>query len=224
MPSISANALFHFTSSAQKLASILANDFWPNYHHEKIYLRADADYELFIPMVSFCDIPLSQISQHIERYGHYGLGMSKEWGIRNGLNPVLYLNADSILANDLHAALKATFLKEGVDALLNSQRCIKEYKDADTCYYNEREWMYVAPEKILQHPPSEEGLAALNQKVRFRSLSFEPQDIRYVVTKNREDIPNLIQDIFRLKSNRSQDEKLLVISKIISCEDITEDF
>lgn len=224
MARISANALFHFTKTPESLASILANDFWPHYHSEQIHLRADVNYELWIPMVSFCDIPLSQIDQHIETYGHYGLGMSKQWGIKNGLNPILYLNADSILAADLHTSFKATFETEGVEALVKAQRFIKEYRDRDKCYYDEREWRFVPDAKILQMAPANRSISEFNEDVRSHRLSFSPADIRYVVTKSRADVPALIEDIFCLKSNRTREEKLLVISKIISCEDIFEDF
>jgi len=54
-----------------------------------------------IPMVCFCDIPLSQLVSHIDTYGKYGLGMSKEWGIKKGLNPVIYFNKNSLLAKRL---------------------------------------------------------------------------------------------------------------------------
>ncbi len=224
MARISANALFHFTDKPEKLASILTNDFWPHYHKEKIHLRKDVNYELLIPMVSFCDIPLSQIDQHVETYGHYGIGMSKEWGMGKGLNPILYLNAGSILAGDLHTAFKATFEKEGVEALVKSQRFIKEYRDGDKCYYDEREWRFVPDGEIFQMAPKPKKLAELNERAQSHRLSFTPTDIRYIVTKHRAEVPALIEDIFRLKGNRSREEQLLVISKIISCEDIFEDF
>jgi hypothetical protein len=49
-------------------------------------------------MVSFCDIPLSQIGKHVKRYGSYGIGMSRQWVFRNALNPVLYFKETSLVA------------------------------------------------------------------------------------------------------------------------------
>ena len=56
-------------------------------------------------MVSFCDIPLSLAKDHIKTYGSYGIGMMKEWGIKNNLNPVVYIERDSLLAKDIQATI-----------------------------------------------------------------------------------------------------------------------
>ncbi len=98
---ISANALFHFTNSYERLISILSNNFYPRYCIEDMSIIVD-DYEDFrynevaIPMVCFCDIPLSQITNHTSVYGNYGIGLTKEWGINKGLNPIMYSLNNSI--------------------------------------------------------------------------------------------------------------------------------
>ena len=90
--SLSANTLFHFTSKLDYIINILTNDFTPRYCMESFnYLSVGGNpLEIALPMVCFCDIPLSQIRNHIENYGGYAIGLSKEWGISNGINPVLY--------------------------------------------------------------------------------------------------------------------------------------
>jgi hypothetical protein len=57
-------------------------------------------------MISFCDIPLSLAKQHISKYGKFAIGLSKEWGITNRLNPVLYIESNSIIANDINNSRK----------------------------------------------------------------------------------------------------------------------
>ena len=78
MPSISSNSLFHFTSK-DSLLKILESSFRPSYSRETLYFN-DSEIRVLVPMICFCDIPLSQINNHIATYGEYGIGMSKEWG------------------------------------------------------------------------------------------------------------------------------------------------
>ncbi len=52
-------------------------------------------------MVCFCDIPLSRISDHVNFYGQYGLGMTREWATANGLNPILYLAGENSIMAEL---------------------------------------------------------------------------------------------------------------------------
>lgn len=39
------------------------------------------------------------IKDHTVSYGDYGLGLGQTWGLRNGLNPVTYVNSESPLAS-----------------------------------------------------------------------------------------------------------------------------
>lgn len=106
MNNISSNTLFHF-SNWENLLSILENGFYPRFRTEKITFLKNIPFDVAIPMVSFCDIPLSQIKNHVRRYGSYGIGLTKSWGIYNGMNPVLYLKHDSVLAKNLDNSLKS---------------------------------------------------------------------------------------------------------------------
>ena len=91
--------LFHFTKDLDVLKSILKHGFFPKYSLEDIawFVAQEIDAVAF-PVVSFCDIPLSRITDHVKFYGQYGIGMKRQWGITNGFNPIVYVSETSDLA------------------------------------------------------------------------------------------------------------------------------
>jgi len=50
-----------------------------------------------VPMVSFCDIRLTQLDEHTTKYGSFGFGLTKGWAEKNNLHPVLYMSRESNL-------------------------------------------------------------------------------------------------------------------------------
>lgn len=171
MSNISPNCLFHFTPKAEYLIGILKNEFLPRYCMEEIKLHDHGDFNEIssgIPMVCFCDISLSQLSKHISTYGSYGIGMNKEWGIKNKLNPLIYINEKSKVAEPFGrialTALKlmkadiktenklnrdlinladdwrtlAMYLKPYEGSLIRNNSQIKNIR-----FYDEREWRYL---------------------------------------------------------------------------------
>ncbi len=97
---ISSSVLFHFTNCIDHLKSILRDGFYPHYCLE--YTLDPRDLKAAtngmpparaIPMVCFCDLPLSLISKHLKEYGCFGIGLSKSWGTQNGLAPVIYTHS-----------------------------------------------------------------------------------------------------------------------------------
>src|SRR5689334_5410339 len=90
----------------ESLISILTHEFRPRVSLEDpSFIFGDekgGDLVWGVPMASFCDIPLSQVVQHMGTYGSFGLGLSKEWGTRNGVAPVLYSHPHSLVAKSLH--------------------------------------------------------------------------------------------------------------------------
>ena len=60
--------LFHFTSRCDILMSILSGGFRPSMAREKIE-STKKDKEFAVPMVSFCDLRLSELKLHMDSYG-----------------------------------------------------------------------------------------------------------------------------------------------------------
>ena len=90
---LSANTLFHFTRHRENLLGILRDNFKPHYSLETIVgaLPPNGVLRSAIPMVCFCDIPLSQIRNHARDYGSYAIGLSKSWASQKSIAPVMYV-------------------------------------------------------------------------------------------------------------------------------------
>lgn len=96
--------LFHFTKNYSTLKKILREGFRITYCKESFQ-----DFCLGIPMVSFCDIPLSRTDQHKKAYGNFVIGLDKEKLLATKqltyLNPVIYCHSE-ILADSLSSYKK----------------------------------------------------------------------------------------------------------------------
>lgn len=86
------NSLFHYTRNYESLMGIIRNGFLPNYCKE-VMINGEI---IGIPMVSFCDIPLTRAEIHRKNYGKFAIGLTKKWGVLNNINPLLYLGSNKI--------------------------------------------------------------------------------------------------------------------------------
>ncbi|MGV7105796.1 abortive infection system antitoxin AbiGi family protein [Flavobacterium sp. U410] len=92
---ISSNTLFHFTNKKNYLLSILKNGLYVRYSLENYQNLINNKAEIVFPMTCFCDIPLSHVKNHTKTYGRYAIGLTKDWGMRNKVSPVIYAYPNS---------------------------------------------------------------------------------------------------------------------------------
>lgn len=215
---ISANTLFHFTKSIDNLKNILTHTFSPRYCLEHID-DSLVNLSIAIPMVCFCDIPLSQIKDHVDTYGNYAIGLSKEWAMSKGISPVLYLHKNSV-TNEMMQQFLAT--SKDLDNIENpdSDKAInkrtrdffqlyffcKSYKGdmrrngeikRDITFYNENEWRYV---------PSLSELEEMKASLFLHKTTFEDESLRNENNEKNESIkikfsPNDIRYIIVMKES-----------------------
>ena len=111
---VSANYLSNFMPKREYLEIALKNmAFIPRYYYEYLdYMTINFSDEridgILIPMVCFCDIPLHQLHIHVEGasgYGKFGIALTKEWGEKNGLQPIHYVNPQSNFAKQFQKSL-----------------------------------------------------------------------------------------------------------------------
>ncbi len=251
---ISPNCLFHFTNSAENLLNILENEFSPRYCLEDLSLlnysskRSDI-LEIAVPMICFCDIPLSKIKTHISNYGDYGIGMKKIWGKKNGICPINYADKDSFSSRYLkkifqnvepkskspkmseistNFAYLIRFVKPYSGDFWRSSGIIKNHN-----FYDEREWRYVPDTDLLDLPyrlTKKQFLDSIhkteaNSKISNKcKIHFEPDDIKYIIVEKEDHIESMIRAIERIKEKYDPMTKKKLFTRIISKDSIIEDF
>ncbi|HDI3196954.1 TPA: hypothetical protein PMB05_003494 [Vibrio cholerae] len=249
---ISTNSVIHFTSELKHIKGILQNKFKLKYCKEKI-IFGDEQLEIMVPMVSFCDIPLSEVKDHISKYGCYGIGLTKSWAQKNGLNPVLYLEAESYLSESLKRAFKEYLsdddgkvrsVSDSTQNLLDVFRYIKNYEAdlerKDTIIENyrfsdEREWRFVpktdSPVQMsvgydyFNNEDNQEDLRKNEQELAKIKLSFSSEDISYLIIKDESEIHNLLNYLKDdLGAKFSYKDIERLSTRILTSEQIMSDF
>jgi len=203
-------------------------------------------------MISFCDIPLSNIKDHTSKYGYYSIGLTKNWARKNGLNPVLYFERSSnllhstllVLSTELFELKKSNatdpdkhplteifrYSKNNVGTLIRKGIVKKEnYKFSD-----EREWRYCPTKIELNGSPFiisnnytdyTKVKDKHNKEISSLRLDFEPSDISYIIIKKESEIPELINHLEHNKGKQYayQDIRRLT-TRIITSDQIINDF
>lgn len=123
------NSLFHYTRTFENLVGIIRKGFLPNYCGEVM-----PDGIVWgIPMVSFCDIPLTRADSHRANYGKFAIGLTKSWGYENDLNPLLYIKSESISGaiNNIPVSMKNAnkLRQEHIQSLKDNPE--SSFKDSD---------------------------------------------------------------------------------------------
>lgn len=234
------NTLFHFTKSIDFLKGILQNGFYPRYCLEDTnYLTVDY---VGYPMVCFCDIPLSRISEHTSFYGDYGLGMTKEWGMKNALAPLLYTPASGALTDFANYLLKLE-MKDSAGTLTQEQTELNKHffrlismikpiagnmvvggKVIEKDFHQENEWRFV-PQKfsVLFRDSFDAEREAKNAEVATERLQFSPADVKYIFVKYEADIPTIFDYIQNNLGHFPLNDIKILTSRIVSLETLALD-
>lgn len=205
---LSSKSLFHFTSYENLIRILDFKYFHVRYSKETFQFRLNS-LSYYIPMVCFCDIPLTMTTEHIKHYNGFALGLKKQWGIGHGLNPVFYINAG--LTNPLEGLeFGAVTSKAGKRAFDYIFCLLKPYKGinyksqppAEKVFYDEKEWRYVPmladfSDSFYQLYSEAEFPPDLNEKtISIRGLyklQFNISDINYLIVKSKNEKKSLIE-------------------------------
>ena len=149
--------LFHFTGRNKSSEEGYSNLISILKHGLKVSLLSDqvnskwceklkkAGYDCCLMKLATCftDIPIDKISSHTSTYGEFGIGLSREWAIRNKAQPMVYVGETGFInglirvVNDINLS-KAPNKNNNVFSDLRLDEITPYLKDID-CYH-EREW------------------------------------------------------------------------------------
>lgn len=218
---LSSNSVIHFTSEKENLLNILSDNFRVFYCTEE-YSLSNYLVTAKVPMVSFCDIPLSEIKDHIGKYGNYGIGLTKDWAVRMGLNPVLYIEPRSHIASSIGKAFELYGLTEGQGTPSESQyaiaeliRYMKNYQgklvrknstNGNYRFSDEREWRYAPPhdssyEMLIGKEEYDAEKERHDKSIEHLRLRFEPNDIKYIIIRDDDEIAEFVNHLRQKKGN-----------------------
>ena len=245
--SISTNSIIHYTNSLDNLIGILQEGFKIKYCSERLNLGKSRYSSAAHPMISFCDIPLSASIQHFEAYGKYGIGLSKKWAFEIGINPVLYIDENSLFAENLYELIKErrnektnltlkqkkeilhikSYAKNYSGSFTRKNKIYKNYK-----FYDEREWRLVADNNILgaalfsiSSKAYKSNKEKYNSRISSIRLEFDAKDISYIIVERTDEIPDIIKIVRDCFGKRCTSEQLdILFSKICSTEQIIADY
>jgi hypothetical protein len=244
--SISTNSIIHYTDTLEKLEGIITEGFRIKYCVEKL-LSKQKNYDNAHPMISFCDIPLSDSSRHFDLYGNYGIGLSKEWAKKYGINPVLYIEKDSRIGDaidkmqDKFKTAKEAVPTEAFNVILMTKCFSKNYRGPlkrgeidieDYKFYDEREWRFVPTMEDIDNTSIsidvkeyEKDKDHYNNKLAKYRYTFNHDDISYLIVKSTKEIPILIEFLKTTFYNALKTSELdILLSKVCSTEQIIEDY
>ncbi|WP_418551785.1 abortive infection system antitoxin AbiGi family protein [Prevotella sp.] len=236
---IYSNSFFHRIKDYNVIELILEQGFKAFYCKEEIFLGKNRNSAYIgIPMVSFCDIPLSNVRNN--HYGKCGIAMSRKWGRRKQLEPVLYYPND-IKCQSTKMIIKAAnnFFKnrknyDSYRILGYSKPITKPTKVSgiSSDNYVEREWrkVYANPAPLKWLTEAEYNAYRGNPNTPKRpvgtTLHFNVNDIDFILV-NKKDVNTLqnfiMNKLKQIGGNSKQIknlEKWTLLSKILVYEDL----
>lgn len=241
---LSSSVLVHNTDKKEYLKGIL-NDGFKVFYCKETLVDEKKGIVFHVPMISFSDIPLSEIKDQLGKYGTYGIGLTKEWAYKNKLNPVLYVAEGSQLFTSYRKAMRhfidyevESYSEKEMD-LVDVIRYMKMYEgalvrkgkviDSNYRFSDEREWRFVPPHDLGFEPVVSEAYFAKHcdaivDAVKEIRLKIEPNDIKYILIDNEIEITEFIACLRVAFGKFPADDVDKLLTRFLTKDQIIYDF
>lgn len=239
---IFSDSFFHYTEDFKVLPKIIEQGFKVSISKEQYISSSGQLHYIQIPLVCFCDIPLSLIDY--VTYGHIGIGMSRSWGKAKKLQPVQYfsnskLAISRVVEQHLIDCYSSNVLVESsiIRRQLSLLKPCEKYRDDSYGYrmittkkgneekqfyrrdnYIEREWRKI----YMNH---------WNDEYYMRNpsyLKFYSKDVKFLIVETENQRESLLNSILSLKNIGgypcSENQKQSLCSKILVLNEIKKNF
>lgn len=205
---LSSNILWHQTKEDSLKKILESKRFLCAYSVEDVEDMAGQNYAF--PMVSMCDLPLSELSEFLGKYDSYCIGMSRKWGNKNRFTPIWYYEAKSRVPKLLKSEIENA-LKRSSDNIITLMATLSYMKKVEGPlpkhnyeiyrFYDEREVRHVpsfdhvviggnAP--ILTEDEYAGYKAATGSPVISANVQFDWSDVRYIIVKEKDEVDSMI--------------------------------
>lgn len=209
---LSTNIIWHQTTFKGLKTIIESKKLKCSYSLETIKWKGSTK-DIAFPMISFCDIPLSDIGEYLGKYGKYTIGFKSSWAKSKGLSPVWYRYVEALSLRSQMDSFKNLSDKFGewtesektlwysIAYTKNYDGELKKYGFSSYRFYDERELRYVPDfnELLEQNGKpfiSEKDYQGLkrtkgNTFIDGFDLAFDLSDIEYVLISERNQFNNV---------------------------------
>ena len=225
MSRISSTTLFNFTNKFEHLENNLKDGFHCQNTYEKLPLKNNG---YAVPMVCFCDIPLSLIKEHFDWYGRFGIGINRSFTRKQGVTPVWYVTSENRLVHNLVESKNVSRRdKDNLLPYLKQFMGYQSYQDGTLKkkkFYDEHEWRYIPPDAVVQPMLGIKRTTAENDvKPTITRWVIDPSHIEYIIIEDEKFIDPILKAIKSLSVTKSVSYEGLV-SKLLTAKQIERDF
>lgn len=210
---LSSNILWHQSDKDALMSILQSKMFYYAYAMEEL---PEVGIKVAFPMISLCDIPFSEIGEYLDKYKGYSIGISREWGVKNGFNPVWYCEKGSRISKSLVTGFVDAVKKNkpGSEKITDMrvfsyikyvEGRLPQHNYENYRFYDEREFRTVYPFENLTSkslPPVLVGDDAMedykkkhsgkkfvyDEDGHIISKSFTWDDVKYIIVKNDSEI------------------------------------